>query len=104
MLRIGSMNMMLHGLTSPRFHYADTLSKAFTEERLYDIVLANPPFKGAIDASDVNPTLPTRSRRRRSFSFTCFCVSWRTAAERPLSSLTASFLARQGRMWRSGGN
>ena len=63
MLRIGSMNLMLHGLTAPRFHYADTLSKAFTEESRYDIVLANPPFKGAIDASDVNPTLPTKVKK-----------------------------------------
>ena len=63
MLRLGSMNMILHGLESPSFHYTDTLSKAFTEESLYDIVLANPPFKGAIDASDVNPTLPTKVRK-----------------------------------------
>jgi type I restriction enzyme M protein len=63
MLRIGSMNLMLHGLTAPRFHYTDTLSKAFTEESRYDIVLANPPFKGAIDASDVNPTLPTKVKK-----------------------------------------
>ena len=63
MLRIGSMNLMLHGLTVPRFHYTDTLSKGFTEESRYDIVLANPPFKGAIDASDVNPTLPTKVKK-----------------------------------------
>lgn len=63
MLRIGSMNLMLHGLTAPRFHYADTLSKGFTEESRYDVVLANPPFKGAIDASDVNPTLPSKVRK-----------------------------------------
>jgi type I restriction enzyme M protein len=63
MLRIGSMNLMLHGLTVPRFHYTDTLSKAFTEESQYDVVLANPPFKGAIDASDVNPTLPTKVKK-----------------------------------------
>jgi type I restriction enzyme M protein len=63
MLRIGSMNLMLHGLTAPRFHYADTLSKAFSEESRYDVVLANPPFKGAIDASDVNPTLPTKVKK-----------------------------------------
>ena len=63
MLRIGSMNLMLHGLTTPRFHYTDTLSKAYTEESRYDIVLANPPFKGAIDASDVNPTLPTKVKK-----------------------------------------
>ena len=63
MLRLGSMNLILHGLTSPRFHYADTLSKAFTEERAYDIVLANPPFKGAVDAADVNPSLPTKVKK-----------------------------------------
>jgi type I restriction enzyme M protein len=63
MLRIGSMNLMLHGLTVPRFHYTDTLSKAFTEESKYDVVLANPPFKGAIDSSDVNPTLPTKVKK-----------------------------------------
>ena len=57
------MNLMLHGLTAPRFHYADTLSKAFTEESRYDVVLANPPFKGAIDTSDVNPTLPTKVKK-----------------------------------------
>ncbi|HKQ03732.1 MAG TPA: N-6 DNA methylase [Blastocatellia bacterium] len=63
MLRIGSMNLMLHGLTHPRFHYSDTLSKGFNEEKQYDVVLANPPFKGAIDSADVNPSLPTRYKK-----------------------------------------
>ena len=60
MLRIGSMNLMLHGIEHPHFTYADTLSKAFKQEKQYDLILANPPFKGAIDSSDVNPTLPTK--------------------------------------------
>jgi type I restriction enzyme M protein len=63
MLRIGSMNLMLHGIAAPNFRYTDTLSKAFTEERAYDVVLANPPFKGAIDAADVNPTLPAKCKK-----------------------------------------
>jgi type I restriction enzyme M protein len=63
MLRIGSMNLMLHGITAPNFHYTDSLSKSFNEESRYDIVLANPPFKGAIDAADVNPTLPTKVKK-----------------------------------------
>jgi type I restriction enzyme M protein len=63
MLRLGSMNLMLHGLGAPRFHYADTLSKSFNEERAYDLVLANPPFKGAVDSSDVNPSLPTKVKK-----------------------------------------
>ena len=63
MLRIGSMNLMLHGIASPNVRYSDTLSKAFNEEKCYDIVLANPPFKGAIDTADVNPSLPTRVKK-----------------------------------------
>src|SRR5438094_444533 len=63
MLRIGSMNLMLHGIERPRFHYKDTLSKSFDEEKSYDVVLANPPFKGAIDAADINPTLPSKGRK-----------------------------------------
>lgn len=63
MLRIGSMNLMLHGIEEPNFRYTDTLSKAYTEEKKYDVILANPPFKGAIDAADVNPTLPAQCKK-----------------------------------------
>lgn len=58
MLRIGSMNLMLHGLEYPRFFYMDTLSKGFAEEKDYDVILMNPPFKGAVDKADLSPTLP----------------------------------------------
>ena len=58
MLRIGSMNLMLHGIESPQFFYMDTLSKSFNDEREYDVILMNPPFKGAVDKGVVNPTLP----------------------------------------------
>ena len=63
MLRIGSMNLMLHGIDSPNFRYMDTLSKDYSEEKKYDVILANPPFKGAIDAATVNPTLPTKCKK-----------------------------------------
>jgi type I restriction enzyme M protein len=58
MLRIGSMNLMLHGIEHPRFFYMDTLSKGFNESKEYDVILMNPPFKGAVDKADVNPTFP----------------------------------------------
>jgi type I restriction enzyme M protein len=58
MLRIGSMNLMLHGIESPQFFYMDTLSKSFHETREYDVILMNPPFKGAVDKGDVHPDLP----------------------------------------------
>jgi type I restriction enzyme M protein len=63
MLRIGSMNLMLHGIEHPRFFHSDVLSKHFTEERRYDVVLANPPFKGAVDTGDVSDTLPARCKK-----------------------------------------
>jgi len=63
MLRIGAMNLMLHGIAQPNYRYADTLGKAFTQTRCYDVVLANPPFKGAIDAGDVSDTLPGRYKK-----------------------------------------
>ena len=58
MLRIGSMNLMYHGIEYPRFYYMDTLSKSFTEEREYDVVLMNPPFKGKVDKANMSETLP----------------------------------------------
>jgi len=63
MLRIGSMNLMLHGIEYPRFFYMDTLSKQFTEERDYDVILMNPPFKGAVDKAGVSDTLPGNTRK-----------------------------------------
>jgi type I restriction enzyme M protein len=63
MLRIGSMNLMLHGLDHPRFYYADTLSKDYKENKQYDVILANPPFKGAIDTASVGEDLPARNKK-----------------------------------------
>jgi type I restriction enzyme M protein len=57
MLRIGSMNLMLHGIESSQFFYKDTLSKGFDQEREYDVILMNPPFKGAVDKNDLHDTL-----------------------------------------------
>lgn len=54
MVRIGLMNMILHGIERPNIKYADTLSKKFEQKPVYDIVLANPPFSGSIDESDIN--------------------------------------------------
>lgn len=57
MVRIASMNLMLHGIDNPNIRQMDTLSKRYEEENKYTLVLANPPFKGSIDAGDINPTL-----------------------------------------------
>lgn len=57
MVRIGLMNLMLHGITRPSIVYTDTLSKRYNEDNRYHVVLANPPFKGSIDKGDVNENL-----------------------------------------------
>lgn len=57
MVRIGLMNLMLHGIDQPNIDYKDTLSKKFTDEDRFDVVLANPPFKGSIDKGDINESL-----------------------------------------------
>lgn len=50
MLRIGSMNMLLHGIEQPDIRYRDSLSEGSAgEEGLYSLVLANPPFAGSLD-------------------------------------------------------
>ena len=50
MLRIGSMNMLLHGVENPAITYRDSLSQDHAgEEEKYSLVLANPPFAGSLD-------------------------------------------------------
>jgi type I restriction-modification system DNA methylase subunit len=50
MLRIGSMNMLLHGVENPDIHYRDSLAQDHAgEEEKYTLVLANPPFAGSLD-------------------------------------------------------
>jgi len=57
MVRIGLMNLMLHGIEQANIDYMDTLSKRFNEKECYDVVFANPPFKGSIDKGDINEEL-----------------------------------------------
>ena len=57
MVRLGLMNLMMHGVDEPHIDYKDTLSKSYTEEAEYDIVMANPPFTGSIDKGDINEGL-----------------------------------------------
>lgn len=63
MVRIGAMNLMLHGIDDPHFMYSDALSKSYEERNLYDVVLANPPFKGSIDESDINARFKTKTKK-----------------------------------------
>ncbi len=65
MLRIGSMNMLLHGVENPDIRYRDSLAQDHAgEEEKYTLVLANPPFAGAIDyencAKDLQQIVKTK--------------------------------------------
>lgn len=53
MLRIGAMNMMTHGIENPYIEYRDSLSDQNPDHDKYSLILANPPFKGSLDAESV---------------------------------------------------
>lgn len=57
MLRIGAMNMMTHGVESPIIEYRDSLSDQNGDTDKYSLILANPPFKGTLDADSVSSNL-----------------------------------------------
>lgn len=63
MVRIGLMNLTLHGIEHPNLGYMDTLSKRYTEKDCYDVVLANPPFTGSIDKGDINEDLSLKTTK-----------------------------------------
>ncbi len=65
MLRIGSMNMLLHGVENPAITYRDSLAQDHAgEEEKYTLVLANPPFAGSLDyentAKDLQAVVKTK--------------------------------------------
>ena len=57
MLRIGAMNMMTHGIDNPFIEYRDSLSDQNADKDKYTLILANPPFKGSLDAESVSADL-----------------------------------------------
>ena len=66
MLRISAMNMALHGIQNPNIKYLDSISKSNEEENRYDVILANPPFKGNIDKGDIHSDLSRTVKTTRT--------------------------------------
>ncbi len=65
MLRIGSMNMLLHGVENPDIRYRDSLAEVDDDDsEKYSLVLANPPFSGSLDyestAKDLQRVVKTK--------------------------------------------
>ncbi|MEU0076297.1 class I SAM-dependent DNA methyltransferase [Micromonospora tulbaghiae] len=58
MLRIGSMNMLLHGVENPDIRYRDSLAENVSNEsEKYSLILANPPFAGSLDYESTSKDL-----------------------------------------------
>lgn len=63
MTRIALMNLMMHGITKPNIKQLNTLSKRYNEDNTYDLILANPPFKGSIDVSEMNENFTITTKK-----------------------------------------
>ena len=57
MLRIGAMNMMLHGVEAPNISWMDSLSEDNTHRDEYTLIMANPPFTGSLDKETISKDL-----------------------------------------------
>ena len=57
MLRIGAMNMMLHGVEDPNITYQDSLSGDNNERNCYSLIMANPPFTGSVFQEEISKDL-----------------------------------------------
>ena len=74
MLRLSAMNMMLHGVAGQCIFYQDSLSESFRQnypaevEEHFDIILANPPFKGNLNVDDIAQELTRKVKSSRRLS------------------------------------
>lgn len=67
MLRIGSMNMLLHGVENPDIRYKDSLAESEAEEEeAYSLILANPPFAGSLDYEVTSKALQTVVKTKKT--------------------------------------
>lgn len=66
MLRIGAMNLMLHGVDNPDIQYKDSLSTDNTDENRYTLCLANPPFTGSLDYESVSKSLLAITKTKKT--------------------------------------
>ena len=66
MLRISAMNLMLHSISNPEIDYKDAVSKQNQIKGKYTVCLANPPFKGTIDAESINDDLKAVTNTKKT--------------------------------------
>lgn len=66
MLRIGAMNMMLHGVENPNIEQRDSLSEDNMDKEKYSMILANPPFAGSLEFADVSKDILALTRTKKT--------------------------------------
>ncbi len=66
MLRLSTMNLMLHSIEHPDIRYCDSVSKNNTESEKYTVCLANPPFKGKVDESLISESLKSITNTKKT--------------------------------------
>ena len=66
MLRISAMNLMLHSITHPHIEYRNGISKQNDISGQYDVILANPPFKGTVDAESIHDNLKNVTNTKKT--------------------------------------
>ncbi len=65
MRRIALMNLMMHGIKKPKIYGVNTLSEAEPRisDNTYDVILANPPFKGSLNIAEVSERFRTKTTK-----------------------------------------
>lgn len=66
MLRIGAMNMMLHGVKAPNIKDMDSLSGNNAERNMYSLIMANPPFTGSVFQEDISKDLLSLCKTKKT--------------------------------------
>lgn len=66
MLRISAMNLMLHSISNPDVDYKDSVSKQNEISDKFTVCLANPPFKGTVDAESINDNLKAVTNTKKT--------------------------------------
>jgi len=83
MVRIAVMNLMMHGITNPNIIGEDTLSKRYNERGVYDVILANHPFKGSINESEKSDELTISTSKTEllflELMYNCLSIGGRCA-------------------------
>ncbi len=66
MCRLSCMNLMLHSVINPRIEKRDSVSKDYNEEGRYNLILANPPFKGTLNKENISDKLKAITNTTKS--------------------------------------